>query len=165
MRFAVGLILLLSPLGTTHGQTLQMMGKVPAGPPGPPGVAGPPGPAGSQGVVGPPGAKGDTGPQGLTGAAGKDGAAGLPASSSLEYVTGSVSCENAASCILAKQCPPGKLPIGVVCLFEVPPTGVGPIQTNIRTIADGFGDNSGVCFVDVVSATNSVKLFMKVVCI
>jgi Collagen triple helix repeat (20 copies) len=75
MRFALALILLLSPLGTTRGQTLQMK-MVPAGPPGPPGPPGVAGPPGAKGDVGAQGPKGDAGEQGVKGDTGAQGVKG-----------------------------------------------------------------------------------------
>jgi Collagen triple helix repeat (20 copies) len=185
MRFAAALILLLCTLGTTCGQTLQMMGKVPAGPPGPPGVAGSPGPKGDVGAQGPKGdagaqgvkgdtaaqgPKGDTGAQGVKGDAGaqgvkgETGAQGPAVALAVEYQSTSTSCPNLvqnAICLVRKACTVGKLPIGIFCGLTATPTGgtIGPIET-IKNIYD-----EGACAVEALSGTVTVGLAMTVACI
>jgi Collagen triple helix repeat (20 copies) len=172
MRFAAALILLLRPLGTTYGQTLQMM-KVPAGPPGPPGppgakgdvgAPGPKGDAGETGLkgdAGEKGPKGDTGPQGVKG---DTGAQGPAVALAVEYQGGSNSCSNVAlnsrCTATTKACTAGKLPIGVFCKLQATPTGgtIGPIETDKSA-------NGGICAVLVVSGTVNVNLAVTVACI
>jgi Collagen triple helix repeat (20 copies) len=189
MRFAAGLILLLFPLGTTYSQTLQMMGKVPAGPPGPPGVAGPPGVKGDTGAQGVKGDTGDTGAQGVKGDTGDTGAQGVkgdtgdtgaqgvkgdtgdtgaqgPAASlSVTYKDSGNNCFGTA-CGAGVLCPTGKLPVGVVCKLGGIPSGpVGPIETEFTS--DGFGGFGGRCTVRslVFGTSITVNIALQVACI
>jgi Collagen triple helix repeat (20 copies) len=188
MRFAAALILLLCTLGTTCGQTLQMMGKVPAGPPGSPGVVGSPGPPGPPGDVGAQGPKGDVGAQGPKGDAGAQGvkgdtgaqgpkgdtgaqgvkgdtgAQGPAVALAVEYQSATTSCPNLvqnAICLVRKACTVGKLPIGIFCGLTATPTGgtIGPIETS-KNIYD-----EGACAVEALSGTVTIGLAMTVACI
>jgi Collagen triple helix repeat (20 copies) len=169
MRFAAVLILLLRPLGTTYGQTLQMM-KVPAGSPGPPG------PPGAKGDVGAPGSKGDAGEKGLNGDAGEQGPKGDtgeqgvkgdtgaqgPAAVALDvkYQSGRNTCFFVLTqCQASATCPTGKIPVGFDCKLGGIPTGIlGPLETE-------FTPTGGVCTVRALNSQITVEVVANVACI
>jgi hypothetical protein len=105
MRFAAALVLLLCPLGTTHGQTLQMMGKGPAGPPGPVGPPGPQGPA-----------------------------AALAVEYRSDITTCTGLAQNLL-CTVVVACPVDKVPVGIFCYLTGTPTGgtVAPIGSQVAS--------------------------------
>jgi Collagen triple helix repeat (20 copies) len=161
MRFAAALILLLRPLGTTYGQTLQMM-KVPAGSPGPP-----PGPPGAKGDVGAPGSKGDAGEKGLKGDTGEQGPKGDtgaqgPAAVALDvkYQSGRNTCFSVLTqCQASATCPTGKIPVGFDCKLGGIPTGIlGPLETE-------FTPTGGVCTVRALNSQITVEVVANVACI